>query len=161
MNLIVAVDNKWGIGRENGLLAALPSDLKYFKDHTVGKAVVMGRRTLESMPGGRGLPNRENYVLTSQSDYAAERCTVIHSEADVHTLMDRYGDDLFLIGGATLYNRYYKMCDRLFITKIDADLDADTFIVNIDEDADYSVVSESEPVTENGITYRWLVYERK
>ena len=109
MNLIVAADNKWGIGRDGGLLASVPTDMKYFREHTTGKVVVMGRRTLESMPGRRGLP----------------------------------------------------MCNRLYVTKMDADLGADTFIVNFDDDPDYAVVSESEPVTENGITFRFVVYEKK
>ena len=70
-------------------------------------------------------------------------------------------DDIFLIGGAALYNRFYRMCDRLYVTKMDADLNADTFIVNFDDDPDYEMESESEPVTENGITYRFVVYRRK
>ena len=69
-------------------------------------------------------------------------------------------DDIYLIGGASLYNRFYKYCSRLYVTKMDADLNADAFIVNIDEDEDYSLISESEPVTENGITFRFLVYSR-
>ncbi len=162
MNLIVAVDNKWGIGKDNGLLAHLPGDMAYFKERTMGKTVVMGRRTLESMPGRRGLPGRTNYVLTSNPEFAAERCEVFNTEeAMLEAIKEREPDDVFLIGGAKMYNKYYKLCDRLYITKIDADLNADTFIVNIDEDEDYQVVSESEPVTENGVTYRFLVYERK
>lgn len=162
MNLIVAVDNKWGIGRDNGLLAHLPGDMAYFKAITTGKTVVMGRKTLESMPGKRGLPNRTNYVLTTNPDYEAERCIVVHSDEELmKALAGLEPDEVFLIGGATMYNKYYKMCDKLYITKMDADLNADTGIVNIDEDPDYEVVSESEPMTENGVTYRFLVYERK
>ena len=162
MNLIVAVDKNWGIGRDNGLLAHLPGDMAYFKQTTTGKTVVMGRKTLESMPGKRGLPNRTNYVLTSNPDYEAERCEVVHSDEELmETLASLEPDDVFLIGGATLYNKYYKMCDKLYITKMDADLNADTRIVNIDEDGGFEVVSESEPMTENGVTYRFLVYERK
>ena len=161
MNLIVAVDNKWGIGRDGGLLANIPTDLKYFKEHTGGKVVVMGRKTLESMPGGRGLPNRTNIVLTSQKDFEAERCEVVHSDGELRDAVKGFGsDDVFIIGGSSLYNRYYKDCDRLYITKIDADLDADTFIVNIDEDPDFRAVSVSEPVTENGLTYRFTIYEK-
>ena len=162
MNLIVAVDNKWGIGRGNGLLARLPGDMAYFKATTTGKTVVMGRKTLESMPGKRGLPNRINYVLTTNTDYEAERCIVVHSDEELmKALAGLEPDEVFLIGGATMYNKYYKMCDKLYITKMDADLNADTGIVNIDEDPDYEVVSESDPMTENGVTYRFLVYERK
>lgn len=162
MNLIVAADKRWGIGRDNGLLASLPTDMKYFKEHTMDKIVVMGRKTLESMPGRKGLPKRINYVLTSNPDFEAERCTTVNTEEELFAALDQYEpDDVFLIGGATLYNRFYKRCDKLYVTKIDADLDADTFIVNFDEDPDFEIVSESEPVTENGITYRFTVYEKK
>lgn len=162
MNLIVAADNKWGIGRDGGLLASIPTDMKYFREHTTGKVVVMGRKTLESMPGRRGLPKRINYVLTTDPGYEAERCTVVNSEDELWEELSQYDpDDVFLIGGATLYNRFYRMCDKLFVTKLDADLNADTFITCFDDDPDYEVVSESEPVTENGITFRFVVYGRK
>lgn len=162
MNLIVAADNKWGIGRDGGLLASIPTDMKYFKEHTLDKVVVMGRRTLESMPGKRGLPKRINYVLTTNPDYEAERCTVVNSEDELWQELSQYEpDDVFLIGGAALYNKFYKLCDRLYVTKMEADLNADTFIVNFDDDPDYEVESESEPITENGITYRFVVYTKK
>ena len=162
MNLIVAADKNWGIGRDNGLLASIPTDMKYFKEHTMDKVVVMGRRTLESMPGKRGLPKRVNYVLTSNPDFEAERCITVNTEDELWERLSEYDpDDVFLIGGATLYNRFYKLCDRLYVTKMDADLGADTFIVDFDKDPDFEIVSESEPVTENGITYRFVVYEKK
>ena len=162
MNLIVAADSKWGIGRDGGLLASLPSDMKYFKEHTKGKAVVMGRRTLESLPGKRGLPGRTNYVLTSDPEFTAERCITVNSIGGLREELAGYGpDDVFLIGGAMLYNRLYKECERLYVTKIDADLDADTFITDLDEDTDFEIESESEALTENGLTYRFAVYRRK
>lgn len=162
MNLIVAVDRNWGIGRDNGLLASVPGDMKYFKETTTGKVVIMGRRTLESMPGGRGLPNRTNYVLTSNRSFEAERCIVIHTEEEMKDVLAQFEpEDVFLIGGATMYNKYYKLCDKLYVTKMDADLNADTFITNFDDDADYEIVSESEPQEENGISYRFIIYERK
>lgn len=162
MNLIVAADNKWGIGRDNGLLASIPTDMKYFREHTTDKVVVMGRRTLESMPGGKGLPKRINYVLTSDPEFRAERCIIVNSEDELWEELSKYDpDDVFLIGGATLYNKFYRLCDRLYVTKMDADLGADTFIVDFDRDPDFEVVSESEPVTENGITFRFVVYEKK
>ena len=162
MYLIVAADNKWGIGRDGGLLAHLPSDMKYFREHTEGKAVVMGRKTLESLPGSKGLPHRVNYVLTTNPDFRAERCIAVHSEDELWDAISRYDSDkVFLIGGASLYNWFYKLCDRLYVTTLDADLNADAFIENFDEDPDFCVVSESEPITENGITYRFVVYEKK
>ncbi|MBQ6388225.1 MAG: dihydrofolate reductase [Mogibacterium sp.] len=161
MNMIVAADRNWGIGRNNGLLADLPTDMKYFREHTQGKIVVMGRKTLESLPGGKGLPKRTNIVLSANPDFEAEGCIIVHSEYELFDELAKYDpDNIFLIGGASIYNRFYKYCRRLFITKMDADLNADAFIVNIDEDEDYRLISESEPVTENGITFRFLVYAR-
>ena len=162
MNLIVAADSRWGIGKNGGLLADLPTDMKYFREHTRDKVVVMGRRTLESLPGKKGLPKRVNFVLTSNPDFEAERCTVVHSEDELWEAVSEYEpDDVFLIGGATLYNRFYKYCDKLYVTKIDADLGADTFIVDFDGDSDFEIISESEPVTENGLTYRFVIYKKK
>lgn len=162
MDLIVAADKNWGIGRDGGLLADLPTDMKYFREHTQNKAVVMGRKTLESLPGKRGLPKRTNYVLTTNPDFEAERCIAVHTEDELWDALAGYGPgEVFLIGGASLYNRFYRCCDRLYVTKIDADLGADTFIKNFDEDPDFEVVSESDPVTENGITYRFFVYEKR
>jgi len=161
MKMIVAVDNKWGIGCNNCLLISIPKDMQYFKEHTLGKVVVMGRKTLESMPESKGLPKRINIVLTTNRNYEADECIVVHSEEEMFDEIARYDpDDVYLIGGASMYNKYYKHCDRLYITKIDADLNADTFIINVDEDDDYDMVSESEPITENGVTYRFCVYEK-
>ena len=162
MNLIVAVDSRWGIGRENGLLTSIPGDMQYFKDHTMGKVVVMGRKTLESMPQRRGLKGRTNLVVTSNPNFEAERCIVVHSDEELLSELSKYdSDDVYLIGGASLYNKYYKQCDKLYITKMFADLNADTFIVNIDEDPDFQVVSESDVIIENDISYRFVIYERK
>ena len=144
MNLIAAADSKWGIGRDGGLLASIPTDMRYFRDHTMGKVVVMGRRTLESMPGKKGLPGRINFVLTSNPDFRAERCTVVNGIEELREEIAKYDpDDVFLIGGATLYNRLYRECDRLYVTKIDADLGADTFITDFDKDPDFEIESES------------------
>ena len=162
MNLIVAVDNKWGIGKDNHLLASLPGDMKYFKEQTMGKVVVMGRKTFESIPGGKGLPKRTNMVVTSNTNFNAEGVVVVHDEKELFDEVNKYdAEDVFLIGGASLYNRYYKICGKLYITKIDADLGADTFIVNIDEDMNFHVVSESETKQDNGIEYKFTVYERR
>lgn len=162
MNLIVAADNKWGIGKDGGLLISLPTDMAFFKEKTVGKVVVMGRKTLESLPGRRGLPNRTNYVLTRNAEYEAERCRVVNTDEELWTALRQHeSDDIFLIGGAEIYNKYYKLCDKLYVTRIDADLHADTFITNFDEDAEFKAIYESEPITENGIDFRFTTYIRK
>lgn len=155
MDLIVAADKNWGIGKDGGLLADLPTDMKYFREHTTGKVVVMGRKTLESLPGKKGLPKRTNIVLTTNPDYEAERCTIVNSEDEMFEEISKYEpEDVMLIGGGAMYNKYYKLCDRLYVTKMDAVLGADTFIENFDEDPDFEVESESEPITENGVTFK-------
>lgn len=162
MNMIVAVDEKWGIGKNNDLLASVPGDMQYFKEHTMDKVVVMGRKTLESMPKKRGLPKRINYVLTTNPDFEAERCIIVHTEEELFAEIEKYNpDDVFLIGGANMYNKYYDKCDKLYITKMHADLGADVFIKNIDEDDRYENVSVSEMHEDNGIQYQFNVYERK
>lgn len=161
MNLIVAVDEKWGIGRDNELLASVPGDMEYFKQKTMNKVVVMGRKTLESLPKKRGLPKRVNYVLTRRPDFEAERCIVVHSEEELMAELDRFPpDDVFIIGGDSIYRRFYERCDKLYITKMYADLGADRFMVNLDEDDRFAVTWESDLQHENGIDYRFLVYER-
>lgn len=162
MNMIVAVDSNWGIGKDNGLLASVPGDMAFFKKTTTGHVVVMGRKTLESMPKKRGLPNRTNYVLTRNSEFEAERCIVVNSEEELFRELEQYpGDEVFLIGGASMYNKYYDRCDKLFITKLFADLGADAFITNIDEDDRYEITEESDLFEDNGIQYRFYTYERK
>ncbi len=162
MDLIVAADKNWGIGKDGGLLADLPTDMKYFREHTTGKVVVMGRKTLESLPGKKGLPKRTNIVLTTNPDYEAERCTIVNSEDELFEEISKYEpENVMLIGGGAMYNKYYKLCDRLYVTKMDAVLGADTFIENFDEDPDFEVESESEPITENGVTFKFVVYKKK
>ena len=103
MNLIVAADKRWGIGRDGGLLASIPTDMKYFKEHTTGKVVVMGRKTLESMPRRRGLPNRINYVLTTNPDYESEMSIIKNSEDELWKENAQYEqDDAILIGSAAI-----------------------------------------------------------
>ena len=92
MNLIVAVDRKWGIGRDNKLLAHLPGDMKFFKNTTMGGVVVMGRKTLESMPGGKGLPGRVNIVLTRNTEYQAKDAQVVHTRDELMKLLEQYDD---------------------------------------------------------------------
>lgn len=162
MNLIVAVDRDWGIGRDNGLLASVPGDMAYFKEKTLGHVVVCGRKTLESFPHKRGLPKRTNIVLTSNPDFEAERCEIAHSEEELAEMLAPYeSDDIFIIGGESIYKRFYERCDKLYVTKLDGSFGADRFMVNLDEDDRFEITWESEPQEDNGISYRFCLYERK
>ena len=161
MNLIVAVDEKWVIGCDNDLLASIPGDMQYFKEKTTDGVVVMGRRTLESLPKQRGLPKRINYVLTSNSGFEAERCIAVHSEEELFKELEQYDPEhVFIIGGESIYRKFYKNCDKCFVTKMHADLHADKFMVNLDEDEAFKETWKSEMHSENGIDYEFTLYER-
>ncbi len=135
--LIVAMDRKRGIGKNNDLLWHLPADMQFFKATTTGHIVVMGRKNFESIPERfRPLPNRENAVLTRNSDYRAEGCSVFHS---LETCLDFYASEIertvFIIGGGQIYSEALKLncIDELYITSVDHEFEADTFFDEIDE----------------------------
>ncbi len=163
MKLILAADRNWAIGYQGGLLCHISGDLKYFKERTKGKTVVMGRPTLESLPGGRPLPNRENIVLTSRKDYEEpEGVITAHSEEELDKLLsERNPDDVMIIGGGKVYRDFLPKCDTCYITKIDGEFPADTWFVNLDEMAEFEVVWKGEPMEEKGISYQFYEYRRK
>ncbi len=119
MNLIAAADLNWGIGKDGNLLTHLSGDLKYFKQKTSGKVVVMGRATLESLPGGRPLPERTNIVLTIDTSFGKEGCIIVHGMEELMRECAKYApDDVMIIGGEQVYVQLIRQCDRIFITKI-------------------------------------------
>ena len=158
MKLIVAADKNWAIGKDNDLLCHLPGDLKYFKEKTTGKTVVMGRKTLESLPGGKPLPKRTNIVLTRDANFHKEGCIIVHS---IEELLEKYGEeDLMVMGGAEIYTKLLPYCDTCYITEIDKEFEADKFIPNVAADPAFKKVWESEGQVENGISYRFVEYKR-
>lgn len=162
MNIIVACDRNWGIGKDGHLLCHLSGDLKYFKEMTLGKTVVMGQTTLESLPGGRGLPGRRNIVMSLDPDYQAENAEVVHSRAELdEALKGTPTDDVFIIGGASIYEQFLLFCKNIYVTKIDAEFDADLFFRNMDEMNRFYIESTSEEMEENGIRYRFLRYVKE
>lgn len=162
MNMIVAADKNWGIGKKGKLLTHLSGDLKYFKERTLGKAVVMGRKTLESLPGGRPLPGRTNIVLTANPDYEKEGCIIVRSMDELREKCAEFpADGVMIIGGASLYNRLMEECESLFITKIYEEFEADAFIKDADDLSGYNVVWQSEMQEEHGIKYQFFEYKRE
>ena len=155
MNMIVCADSKWGIGRDGGLLCDFPEDLEFFRKMTEGHAVVMGRKTYESI--GHPLKNRVNYVLTHHF-YNAAGAIAINDTA----LKSGGCSEAWLIGGAEIYNQFYKGCDLIFVTKILKDMGADTFIVDLDADPNFEKVIESA-VMYHGDEFAYMrqVYARR
>jgi len=160
MNLIVAVDKNWGIGCEGGLLFHIPADLKYFKEKTLGQVVVMGHNTLKSLPGGRPLKDRVNIVLSRQKGLEIPGVTVCHEPAELKTVLKPYEDkEVWVIGGAAVYELLYEYCAYAYVTRIEAVSKADRFFPNLDESPDWELTDASEVFSHEGLTFRYLIYK--
>ncbi|MBQ6117439.1 MAG: dihydrofolate reductase [Oscillospiraceae bacterium] len=157
MQAIVNVSENWGIGRDNRLLFPLKADLRRFKELTMGHAVVMGRKTLESLPGKKGLPGRRNLVLTRDPDFAAPDVEVVHTPLQA---VFATGTEDFCIGGESVYRLFLPACDRVFVTKVLAAAEADAFFPNLDEDPAWQIESRSEVMEENGVRFQFVDYVR-
>lgn len=157
MQAIVAVSRSWGIGKDGQLLFHISADLQRFKALTTGHTVVMGRKTLQSLPGGRGLPNRRSLVLTRQESFTPERAETVHSLAELLALA---GDEAFVIGGQEVYEQLLPYCTRAYVTKVFADVPADAFFPNLDEDPHWRAVSTGEMQEENGLIFQYVEYQR-
>ena len=162
MNLIVAVDENWAIGYKNELLIRIPADMKMFRQETTGKVVVLGRKTLETFPGGQPLKNRTNIILSTNKDYKVKDATVVHSIDELLEELKNYADeDIYIIGGETIYRQLLPYCNVVHITKIDRSYEADAFFPNLDEDPDWEVTAESDEQSYFDTTYSFVKYERK
>lgn len=145
MNLIVAVDENWAIGKDNKLLVSIPSDMKFFRETTTGKVVVMGRKTLESFPNGLPLKNRTNIVLTRNRDYQVKDAIVVHSVPELLVKLDKYSsEDVYVIGGDSVYQELLPYCDVAHVTKINHVYAADSWFPNLDETGEWEITGESE-----------------
>ena len=148
MNLIVAVDKNWAIGKENKLLVSIPQDMKFFRETTMGKVVVMGRKTLESFPGGQPLKKRTNIVITRDKNYSVKDAIVVHSvEEALEELKNYNSEDVYVIGGDSIYRQMLPYCDVAHVTKINHAYEADTYFPNLDEKEDWLVTGVSDEQT--------------
>ena len=162
MNVIVAADKNWGIGKDNKLLVSIPSDMKFFRQETMGKVVVMGRKTLESFPNGLPLKNRTNVVLTSDKNYQVKDAVIVHSIDEVLEELKKYDDDeIYVIGGGKVYEELLPYCDVAHVTKIDFAYEADSHFPNLDEDDEWEITGESDEQTYFDLEYQFVKYERK
>ena len=161
MVLIAAVDNNWAIGLRGDLLVRIPADQKYFRSKTIGNTVVMGRKTLESFPGGQPLIKRRNIVLTRDESYSVKGVETAGSiEALDELLMGSDPDKVFCIGGGSVYRQLLERCDTALITKIDKNFEADTFIPDLDKDHEWELTEESEEQTYFDLIYYFRTYKR-
>lgn len=160
MNLIAAVDKNWSIGYQGDLLYHIKEDMKFFKEKTNGKVVVMGRKTLESLPGSNPLKNRINIVLSSNKEFNALGCIVCHSFAELFEKTKAYDtDDIFVIGGESLYNMLMPYCKYAYITVIDGEKEADKSINNISKNPSWILCERSCIQNSNGINFVFKKYK--
>ena len=161
MNLIAAVDSKWGIGYKNKLLISIPDDMKFFKEMTTGKVCIMGRSTLNSLPGGRPLSGRVNIVLTRDKSFKKDGVIAANSVEQVLEIIKEYNTkDVFVIGGESIYSQFMPYVDTAFITYIDYTYQADKYMENLDKSADWKMTVESEEQTYFDLEYYFYKYEK-
>ena len=161
MNLIVAVDKNWAIGKDNKLLVSIPQDMKFFRETTTGKVVVMGRKTLESFPGGQPLKKRTNIVLTRDKDYKVKDAVIVHSVEELLEELKNYDEkEIYVIGGESIYRALLPYCKVAHVTKIDHAYEADTYFPNLDDMDEWKVTGVSEEQTYFDLEYEFVRYER-
>lgn len=161
MNLIVNVDKNWAIGNNNKLLVSIPQDMKFFRETTKGKVVAMGRKTLESFPGGQPLKNRVNIVLTSDKNYSPKGVTVVHTLDEMVEELRKYAEeDVYVIGGESVYRQLLPYCSKAYVTKTDYAYAADTYFPNLDEDPQWKMTQISDEQTYFDLEYVFTIYER-
>lgn len=161
MNFIVAVSENYGIGKDGKMLFDLKTDLKYFKEKTLNKVVVMGRKTFLSISNAP-LKNRINIVLTTDKSFCQQGVIIVHSYEELFKQIEKYdNEEVFIIGGATLYNKLIDKCYKGYITKIHKTVDADTYIENIEEKPNWKEVKTSETFFENGLSFEFKEFENQ
>jgi dihydrofolate reductase len=162
MKAIVVVDKNWGIGKDGQLLVHLPGDLRYFKEKTLGKTIIVGRKTLESFPGGKSLPGRNNIVLTENQGFRRDNCCICNNLEDLfNQIAGLDGEDIFVVGGACIYEMFLPCCDEIYVTHIQETYEADKYFPNLDQSEHFVKTWQSEMIEEKGVHYRFEKYNRK
>lgn len=162
MNIIAAVDRNWGIGYRGRLLVSIPNDQRHFREETIGKVVVLGRRTLQTFPQGLPLQGRRNIILSRDKGYQVKGATVLHSVEELLREVEKYPpEEVYCIGGESVYEELLPYCDTAHITKIDQAYEADAHFPNLDRNPEWEVTADSDELTYFDIAYTFMKYERK
>jgi len=162
MKMIVCVAEDFGIGNNNDLLFSLPPDMKFFRETTMGKVIIMGRGTLDSFPGGKPLKNRTNIVITRDKSFVREGAEVFNSKEEILEYVKQFdSDDVFVIGGGQIYELFRDVCNEALITKVRKKVPCDTFFFDIDNDDEWYLSSESELLEHEGLSFSFCTYKRK
>lgn len=162
MKAILSADRNWGIGYQNKLLVSIPSDMRFFREMTEGKVIVMGRKTLESFPNGLPLKKRINIVLTHDRSYQVKDAVIVHDKEELLEELKKYReDDVFVVGGGSVYELLLPYCDTAYVTRIDMAYQADTFFPDLDQNPEWELTEESDEQTCFDIEFTFTVYRRK
>ena len=159
MKAILSADRNWGIGYQNKLLVSIPSDMRFFREMTEGKVIVMGRKTLESFPNGLPLKKRVNVVLTHDRSYQVKDAVIVHDKEELLEELKKYQEDIFVVGGGSVYELLLPYCDTAYVTRIDMEYQADTFFPDLDQE--WELTEESDEQTCFDIEFTFTVYRRK
>ncbi len=161
MNIIAAVDRNWAIGNKGRLLVSIPNDQKHFREETMGKVVVLGRRTLQTFPQGMPLQGRTNIILSRDRGFRVKGALVVHSIEELLRELEKYPSrDVYCIGGESVYRQLLPYCDTAHITKIDHAYEADAHFPDLDQDSKWKITADSDELTYFDIAYTFLKYER-
>ena len=157
---ILNADKKFGIGKRNGLLFNLPLDMKFFRETTRGHTVCMGENTLLSFPGSKPLKDRLNIVLSLENEYDFPNVIVVHKFDEFLRLIKEHSasEDVYIIGGASIYRQTLPYVDKVLLTKVNADGGAEVFFPNLDEDPNFECVDEGTPIMDGDIEIRFTTY---
>ncbi len=162
MNLIVAADKNWAIGCHGELLVSIPADKKFFRQETLGKAVIMGRKTWESLPENQLLKDRTNIVITRKKDYNAKGAVVVHSIKEaLDAVKECASEDVYVIGGGEIYRQMLPYCNLAHVTKIDYAYSADVWFPNLEDNPEWELTGSSDEQTYYDLVYEFCRYERK
>ena len=161
MNAIVAVDRNWAIGNQGQLLVSIPNDHKMFRKETLNKVILYGRKTLETFPMSQPLDRRRNIILSRNPEFSVKNAEIAHSvEEALSMVKDVPEEDVYVIGGATIYKEFLPYVDTAHVTRVDYSYAADAWFPNLDEDPDWEVTAESDEQTYFDLPYTFVKYER-
>ena len=162
MKAILSADRKWGLGYQGRLLVSIPSDLRFFRETTMGHVVVMGRKTLATLPAGQPLKGRTNIILSRDPEWTVRGATVVHSIKELMEVLKPYeDDDIYVAGGGEIYRQLLPYCDTAYVTRIDMTYQADTFFEDLDESPDWEMVEEGDEQTCFDIEFYFTEYRRR
>ena len=156
---IVAVDENWGIGKDNQLLFHIKEDMKFFKEKTINNIVCMGKNTFLSLPMQQPLKDRKNVVLSSNSTF--DNCINVHSFEELLEYINKQKTDVYIIGGAQLYKAMLPYYDKIYVTKVFAEKEADAFFPDLSQNNSYIIEEVSDIIKTNNYNIQFIIYNRK